>query len=551
MWNFSNVVETQSELFEGNGLYKKLTSSLYGQFMKILEVINLNANDCPVPKIIVIGSESSGKSSLLENISKCQLFPKNATFGTKQPIHLILKKALTSSDISYSVTYRGKKIVTIKQKLYEEINKIASETENDIISEEILVEICELSMVHLEFYDLPGIRAYPPELEQKSKQLAEHYLSQENVIPICVIPATTPRVTSYVPLGIIKKYNKEQNTLLCLTMCDRLQPDNINELLLTRITGTTDEFNLNLFAGISAVINRSHRNDKTLIQSDKYESTWFNEKLYKDMPKNYPNRLKVLNNTNLSNLLSNIDNIYNQFMKNNWIPNKLAQIEKSLEKSKTDLYNIGFDPIKDLSDKKIFEHMIIETILKDIFKFVFCWNFENVGENIIEPIEPIKQIESIKEYFCETMDIQNKDDKCKIFFNHLKTYNKILSDLNIQRLERFVVFFNKLINIMIDKYIIEVYLFIDEFKCFIEYDRYSLTKSKFDKKFKTLCLQSKEKYCNKIFNETSKEFISMETFINLEEDKHSQKTRKELILNISKYEEAKLQIKQLEKIGIN
>ena len=31
-----------------------------------------------LPKVIVIGAESSGKSSLLERITKCQLFPSNS-----------------------------------------------------------------------------------------------------------------------------------------------------------------------------------------------------------------------------------------------------------------------------------------------------------------------------------------------------------------------------------------------------------------------------------------------------------------------------------------
>ncbi len=41
-------------------------------------------------KVIVIGAESAGKSSLLENIIKYLIFPRNSNICMKQPIHFKL-----------------------------------------------------------------------------------------------------------------------------------------------------------------------------------------------------------------------------------------------------------------------------------------------------------------------------------------------------------------------------------------------------------------------------------------------------------------------------
>lgn len=49
--------------------------SIYGTFMKALDETDLKKLPLDLPSIVVIGNQSVGKSSLLENILKCSLFP--------------------------------------------------------------------------------------------------------------------------------------------------------------------------------------------------------------------------------------------------------------------------------------------------------------------------------------------------------------------------------------------------------------------------------------------------------------------------------------------
>lgn len=99
MWG-SKKVETISNFFDGINFIKKCMDDFFIGFTNALEKTDLNTQKLAIPKIIVIGAESSGKSSLLENIVKCQLFPKNTTFCTKIPIHLIMGKSSRNSSIS-------------------------------------------------------------------------------------------------------------------------------------------------------------------------------------------------------------------------------------------------------------------------------------------------------------------------------------------------------------------------------------------------------------------------------------------------------------------
>lgn len=44
----------------------------------------------PLPQIVVIGDECAGKSSLLESITKCSVFPRDERVCTRMPIRLRL-----------------------------------------------------------------------------------------------------------------------------------------------------------------------------------------------------------------------------------------------------------------------------------------------------------------------------------------------------------------------------------------------------------------------------------------------------------------------------
>ena len=70
-----------------------------------------------VPKVIVIGAESSGKSSLLENITKCPIFPRNTSICTRQPIHLKLSKLEEDENPEYKIIYENNETLTTKTKI--------------------------------------------------------------------------------------------------------------------------------------------------------------------------------------------------------------------------------------------------------------------------------------------------------------------------------------------------------------------------------------------------------------------------------------------------
>ena len=105
------------KFFFGDSVQNTATHSLYGLFIKAISSIFTEENidvvaKYKIPTVVVIGAESSGKSSLLENITKCPIFPRNARICTKQPIHLKLQPSNNNSPVSYTYTFNNHKKVS-------------------------------------------------------------------------------------------------------------------------------------------------------------------------------------------------------------------------------------------------------------------------------------------------------------------------------------------------------------------------------------------------------------------------------------------------------
>jgi len=315
-----------------------------------------------LPKIIVIGCENSGKSSLLENILKCNIFPRNYTLCTKLPIHIILKPVQNESDIKFIIKYLNTILnIDKKEDIIIHINNIMNKITKDDI-DEITVEIYNLNIPSLEFIDLPGYSVYNDEISNKTLKLTEKYLEMPNTIVMCVIPAITIITSSYIPISMIIKYNKQPNTIICLTMCDRIQEENIYELLIKRIINESNEYSQNEFCRTIGVINRSHINTKTLDENDKFSEEWFNTNIIEKIPEDFPKDKIYLikSNINITNLINNLNILYNKFISTTLVPNTLRKLLNIKTIVSDDILKLGV-PIKDYDNKKqieIFNYII-------------------------------------------------------------------------------------------------------------------------------------------------------------------------------------------------
>jgi hypothetical protein len=351
-WSKSKTSKPVSDkFFSGANLVSRAIRSNFGKAKTVVEGIfgNVEFNTYQMPKVIIIGDESTGKSSLLENIIKCPILPRDSKICTKCPIYIKLGESKTKS---YSVEWKGIKEEISKKSIANKIQKCMDSIEEGVISsDEIIVNINEPGLATFEYYDLPGIRTYPAKISKQSEELCEKYLRLDNCIVLCVVPGTQPRITASRSLGLVQKHNKCKDTIIALTMIDRIN-NNVEELLINRLLRTSDEFNELGVYGCIGVINREHTNSQKIIDSNNLEKKWISDHFDKNgMPDMYKVKSvhdKIIDNLGTDSLINQLDALYNKYIHDNWKPKIITALELKIKTIEQESREIGDDLPKEI-----------------------------------------------------------------------------------------------------------------------------------------------------------------------------------------------------------
>jgi hypothetical protein len=179
---------------------------LYAKLRKLINLID-QLRDCGVsdyiklPRITVLGTQSSGKSSVLESIVGLDFLPRGDGVVTRRPLELRLTHLHEGTETKPYARFEELKgetftdFTVVRQKIEELTDKKAG-TQKNIIDDPIILNIWSSTCPDLTLIDLPGITRIPlkgsnqPEnIEQVTKNMAERYCRDSRTIILCVIPA--------------------------------------------------------------------------------------------------------------------------------------------------------------------------------------------------------------------------------------------------------------------------------------------------------------------------------------------------------------------------
>ena len=112
---------------------------------------------------IALGTEQAGKSTLIETITKCAIFPRERARGermcTKMPVRLCMVESETEEPAV--VRWRDETWTLDKKEILAKVTEIMSGLPKaQILTEELVIIIRSPGIGDLEFVDLPGIREY-------------------------------------------------------------------------------------------------------------------------------------------------------------------------------------------------------------------------------------------------------------------------------------------------------------------------------------------------------------------------------------------------------
>ncbi|XP_023370481.1 dynamin-1-like protein [Otolemur garnettii] len=263
---------------------------------KLQDVFNtVGADIIQLPQIVVVGTQSSGKSSVLESLVGRDLLPRGTGIVTRRPLILQLvhvspedKRKTTGEENGVDAEEWGKFLHT-KNKLYTDFDEIRQEIENEterisgsnkgVSPEPIHLKIFSPSVVNLTLVDLPGMTKVPvgdqpKDIELQIRELILRFISNPNSIILAVTAANTDMATSEA-LKISREVDPDgRRTLAVITKLDLMDAGtDAMDVLMGRV--------IPVKLGIIGVVNRSQldiNNKKSVADSIRDEYAFLQKK---------------------------------------------------------------------------------------------------------------------------------------------------------------------------------------------------------------------------------------------------------------------------------
>ncbi|XP_033470677.2 dynamin-1-like protein isoform X2 [Epinephelus lanceolatus] len=261
---------------------------------KLQDVFNtVGADIIQLPQIAVVGTQSSGKSSVLEALVGRDLLPRGTGIVTRRPlilqlVHVDPGDARKNDDGGREGEEWGKFLHT-KNQIFTDFEEIRQEIENEterisgnnkgISDDPIHLKIFSPHVVNLTLVDLPGITKVPvgdqpKDIEVQIKDLILKHISNPNCIILAVTAANTDMATSEA-LKLAREVDPDgRRTLAVVTKLDLMDAGtDAMDVLMGRV--------IPVKLGLIGVVNRSQldiNNKKSVADAIRDEHAFLQKK---------------------------------------------------------------------------------------------------------------------------------------------------------------------------------------------------------------------------------------------------------------------------------
>ena len=324
------------------------------EILKVASILNSSYIDnhlIDLPKLVVVGTQSSGKSSLLNSLIGMDILPVGKSMTTRTPLHLELIQSSNENRIefgyynNYNWVTDKKILITYPNLTIESKDQIRAEIENQTILKAgnglnisinpIYIKIYASNLPNLSLIDLPGLtsvaitdKGQPKDIKDQIINLVSTYIKQQNTIILAIITAR-PDIEADMAMELVKQADpKGERTIGILTKLDLMNEDADVSLYLDNNVCS----DLKLKYGYYGIRNRSNQ-AQTIQEALNNERTYFqNHSVYKN--EKYKSRLGI---SVVSNSLSHI--LVNNIKQ--CLPKVLQDINKKLEETCIELSELG------------------------------------------------------------------------------------------------------------------------------------------------------------------------------------------------------------------
>jgi hypothetical protein len=361
-----------------------------------------------LPRLVVVGSQSSGKSSVLNGLIRMDILPMGKSMVTRTPLDIRLIQIPDSQGKIEFGSYdkgcwevKSMFTLTLPEPTKHELNNVSDEIEEitssiagqskNISHKPIFIKIYSPHVPNLSLVDLPGLttvactdKGQPKDIGDQIKKLVKSYIQNDRSLILAVMPAPSD-VETDIGLGLIKECDPHgKRTIGILT-----KPDLMNkEMNVANYITNNVSKDLQFDHGYYLVKNRSSDDNITMEEGIEQENKYFQQHpAYSKLDQQ--NRLGIVNlGSGLSFVLINsIKKLLPDVIK------EILNLETNIDRQ---LLNLGQDiPKDDISKSSLVNALISE------FSYVFKSSLEDRGAAITTGTN----IRSIYEQFKKEVDL--------------------------------------------------------------------------------------------------------------------------------------------------
>ncbi|XP_038158172.1 dynamin-1a isoform X8 [Cyprinodon tularosa] len=229
---------------------------LVNRMQDAFSAIGQNAN-LDLPQIAVVGGQSAGKSSVLENFVGKDFLPRGSGIVTRRP--LVLQLMNSPTEYAEFLHCKGKKFTDfdeVRQEIEAETDRITGANKG-ISPVPINLRVYSPHVLNLTLVDLPGMTKVPvgdqpADIEAQIREMLMQFVTKENCLMLAVSPANSDLANSDA-LKIAKEVDPQgMRTIGVITKLDLMdEGTDAKDILENKL--------LPLRRGYIGVVNRSQK----------------------------------------------------------------------------------------------------------------------------------------------------------------------------------------------------------------------------------------------------------------------------------------------------
>ena len=383
----------QSSIYDLGKIFVKLDS--LGDLLKEHQAFT----DWSPPMIVVLGAESSGKSTILERLAMMSIFPRDANICTRLPIHVHMRRTATTSipmlrvrnlvsneiELEYAISAE-----TGYLDVREEMNKIVQRYNKAVcgVVRDTIIEIfiCNPNVPSLDLVDLPGLvvnrtTLEPENMRDLTKGLVEDHIRRygDRSMYLGIFPANQP-LRENIAYNLIQAQQIESVTVGVYTKCDDMSDKKIKQI---RELTSQEDFTLKPHGFVFTMsdpleeetFNNSYQ--KLLVQAIN-EQEFFQRHGMTDFLES--------NTAGLPGLVENLNILFLSYLSNHWVPNTTDTLAKEILRNEADSAALGLPAVAAIQD---YDHVRgemnerISVLLRGYSIQCKEWMFKNVVQSMV------------------------------------------------------------------------------------------------------------------------------------------------------------------------